>query len=450
VSIYKACDIRGRFGGELTLQHAARLGAAIGALQGPATVLVGGDGRVSTPALKDALVRALLAAGCQVVDLGMVSTPLFYFSRQKLGIETGVMVTASHNPAGDNGFKVTLGPLPITEEEMAGLAGRIERGNFSPAGAPGQYSQADLAPDYLASVCRFAPDLSVMRVVLDCANGMAGLFARRVWAQTRARLDFLLEDVQGDFPSHPPNPAEAKNLAMLQRAVVAARADLGVAYDGDGDRVAFVDETGQPLVQDKAIVLLARDALRDGPETIVYDQKCSRIVADAIRALGGRPLMELSGHTYIKRAFLLEEAAYAGELSGHHFLRAVGGDDALVSSLFVARILRESGLPLSRLAAEIPAYPITPDLRVPMPPDAIERVLAQLQAALQGEAALSYTDGLRIEFADGWGLVRRSVTEPVLTMRFEGQDQDALERVMERVIGCSEVLRERSAFRPSL
>ncbi len=442
MSIYKACDIRGRFGAELTVAHAERLGMAIAEMKGPADVLVGGDGRISTPTLQSALIHSLVEAGCRVVDLGRISTPLFYFARQRLGIETGVMVTASHNPAHDNGFKITLGPLPITEAEMAELSGRMERGGVRAPSSGGQHARIDLESDYLAFASQFAPDLAGMRVVVDCANGMAGPYARRVWEQTGAQVTCLLEDVQGTFPVHPPNPAEGKNLAMLQQAVVAGGADLGVAYDGDGDRVAFVDETGRPLVQDKAIVLLARDALRDGPGVIVYDQKCSRIVPDSIRALGGRPLMELSGHTYIKRAFLLEQAAYGGELSGHHFLRAVGGDDALVASLFMARIVRESGLSLSRLSDDIPAYPITPDIRIPMPAEEIEQALAQIQAALREEAALSQTDGLRIEFADGWGLVRRSVTEPVLTMRFEGQDEQALRRVIQRITGCSEVLRQ--------
>ncbi len=442
MSIYKACDIRGQFGTELTVAHAERLGAAIAGMKGPVTVLVGGDGRISTPALQAALIHSLAEAGCRVLDLGRVSTPLFYFARQKLGVEVGVMVTASHNPAGDNGFKVTLGPLPITEVEMAELAERMERGGVHPVGVVGTCSPVDLAPAYLAFVSRFAPRLNGMRVVVDCANGMAGPYARRVWEQTGAQVTCLLEDVRGDFPVRQPNPAEVKNLAMLQEAVLAEKADLGVAYDGDADRVAFVDEAGQPLVQDKAIVLLARDALRAGPETVVYDQKCSRIVPDSIRALGGRPLIERSGHTYIKRAFLLEGAAYAGELSGHHFLREVGGDDAQAASLFMARIVRESGEPLSRLADAIPAYPITPDLRVPMQADEIERVLAQVQAALRDEAVLSQTDGLRIEFSDGWGLVRCSVTEPVLTMRFEGQDEQALRRVILRVVNCSDRLRE--------
>jgi phosphomannomutase/phosphoglucomutase len=369
----------------------------------------------------------------------MVPTPLFYFARQKLGIETGVLVTASHNPAADNGFKIALGPQPVTTAEMDWLARHMEgnppsEGNLPPfAGPPGTLTTLNLLPDYLEFLSEHIPHLAGLKVVVDCANGMAGLVARPVWQKTGAEVTFLLEDVDGRFPAHSPNPAEAKNLALLQQAVRQAGADLGVAYDGDADRVAFVDETGQPLVSDKVIVLFARDALAHGPEPVVYDQKCSRIVPDSIRALGGRPVMELSGHTYIKRAFLMQQAAYAGELSGHHFLRAVGGDDGLAASLFFARMLKDAHKPLSELAAAIPSYPITPDIRLPMAPAEIAELLSTLEKAFTAEATITRTDGLRIEFPHGWGLVRPSVTEPVVTLRFEGVDEVSLREIIRRV-----------------
>jgi phosphomannomutase/phosphoglucomutase len=218
---------------------------------------------------------------------------------------------------------------------------------------------------------------------------------------------------------------------------------MGAAYDGDGDRVAFVDETGQPVPNDKIIVLFARYALRDGPSPIVYDQKCSRLVPDTIRSLGGRPVMELSGHTFIKRAFMTQNAAYAGELSGHHFFHALGGDDGLAASLLLAGVVRESGQALSALAAEIQAYPITPDLRLPMDPAGVQEVLAGLERGLGGEARLTKTDGLRLELEDGWGLVRPSVTEPLITLRFEGVDQAALRRLLEKVEAAAPRLRGR-------
>jgi phosphomannomutase/phosphoglucomutase len=311
----------------------------------------------------------------------------------------------------------------------------------APTGTPRRAcTRKDLLPDYLSFLTGHTPDLSGLKVVIDCANGMTGLVARRAWEKTGAEVSYLFEEVDGRFPAHAPNPAELKNLALLRQAVREQGADLGVAYDGDGDRVAFVDKNGEALVNDKVIVLFAREMLRFGPETIVYDQKCSRIVPDAIRGMGGRPVMELSGHTFIKRAFLEHKAAYAGELSGHHFVRAFDGDDAPAASMLFARILRDSRSSLAQLAAQIPSYPITPDFRIPMRADEVQRVLSELEANLAGCAALSKTDGLRIEFADGWALVRPSVTEPLLTLRCEGIDDNALRDILERLRSASPLL----------
>ncbi len=451
MGIYKTCDIRGRFGTELTVDHAERLGRAIVSLKGPGEVLVGGDGRLSTPALREALIQSLARGGCRVTDLGMVPTPLFYFARRKLGIETGVMITASHNPAGDNGFKITLGPLPISPAEMAELAKWMEGDGWNHSadlfpdlrqGEPA-VRKVDLIPDYLAFLAEHTPPLPGLKVMVDCANGMASLVARPVWEKTGAEFTLLLDEVDGRFPGHPPNPAEARNLALLQSAVREQGADLGIAYDGDADRLAVVDEYGQPVPNDKVILIFAREALRRGPQTIVYDQKCSRIVPDTIRLLGGNPVMELSGHTFMKRAFLTHQAAYAGELSGHHFFRFLGGDDGLAASLELARILVESSVSLSEMVAAIPSYPITPDIRLPMAPEQVQELLASLEASLGAEAQITITDGLRLEFDDAWGLVRPSVTEPVVTLRFEGQDAAALDRVLKRMESASPLLKGR-------
>ena len=445
VSIYKACDIRGRFGETLQVAHAARLGAAIATLKNRPDVLVCGDGRISTPLLKSALVDALVQAGCRVVDVGIGPTPLFYFARAHLSLEVGVMVTASHNPAHDNGFKITLGPLPVTEKELRELASWMESGAQSAPAAPGACTRLDLLPEYLAALNAqggHPPALAGVRVVVDCAHGMASLVARHIWQHSGAAVTLLLEEVDGRFPVHAPNPAELKNLALLQAAVLEHGADLGVAYDGDADRVVFVDERGQAVTGDQAIVLFARAALHPGfapgsagglSPVVVYDQKCSRIVPETIQALGGQPVLERSGHTYIKRAFMERGAVYAGEMSGHHFLRAAGGDDALAASLWFARVLKESGQALSQVCASIPSYPITPDIRIPMEPAVVDQVLSALKAALAGEAIIREGDGLRLEFVDGWGLVRRSVTEPLITLRFEGREEAALQRILSRV-----------------
>jgi phosphomannomutase / phosphoglucomutase len=434
MTIYKSCDIRGHFGTELTIRHAFRLGLAIATLHHPAQVVVGGDGRLSTPALKTALVDALVQSGCRVVDLGYQPTPAFYYARQKLDIQIGIQVTASHNPSQDNGFKIVLGELPVTEAEILALADFIETDDAPPvrnenASIPGNVISRDILPEYLQSLAPFFPHLPGMKVVVDCANGMGGLVARQVWGQTGAVVLYLNEEIDGNFPNHPPNPAVENNLIQLRQEVLHHQADLGVAYDGDADRVAFVDELGNPIPNDKVIVLFSQKALSSSPETIVYDQKCSRIVPDTIRSLGGYPFRERSGHTFIKTAFIQHQAVYAGELSGHHFFREIEGDDGLYASLVFADLVLTSGQKLSNLMQKIPTYPITPDIRIPMAPDEIEKLISNLARNLKGQAEIERIDGIRLEFEQGWALIRPSVTEPVVSLRFEGRDEASLAEI---------------------
>lgn len=437
MSIYKACDIRGHYGTDLRDEHATRLGLALAQHCGPIDILVGGDGRLSTPALKERLMAALASAGCRVIDVGIVPTPALYFARRRLGVHAAVMVTASHNPPADNGFKLALGDMPITPEEIRTLAGLMEHDEGIPQfpadnGAPMSRNQTrvDILPDYVAFARSQAGPLDDLHVVVDCANGASALVARDIWQATGASASYLYDTLDGRFPNHAPDPSAVKNLRALCEAVAAAGADLGVAYDGDGDRVVFVDSLGRPLSGDRAIVLFTREALRAGPAPIVYDQKCSLTVIETIRELGGQPLIERSGHTFIKAAFLRSGAPYAGEISGHHFFRALGGDDGLIASLYMATLVRASGRSLAALADDIRSYPITPDIRLKMEDTTARRVLGDLQASLAGEARLITLDGLRAEFNDGWGIARLSVTEPAMTLRFEGKDAVSLSRIM--------------------
>lgn len=433
MSIFKACDIRGHFGTELTLSHADQLGFALARYTNGADILVGGDGRVSTPQLKHSLVDALAHAGCHVIDIGTVSTPMLYFARQHLGVQAAVMVTASHNPSPDNGFKLALGEIPITPDEIIVISQLMQ--SPEPAAVSrtaGHVSHVDIHAAYIAFAQQYAPQLDGMRIVVDCANGMAALAAARVWTKTSARVSYLFDTVDGNFPNHSPDPSNAASLRALCSAVVDTQADLGVAYDGDADRVVFVDANGEVLSGDRAIVLFIQRALAHGAAPIVYDQKCSLIVAEAIRELGGEPVMERSGHTFIKTTFLRLNAPYAGEISGHHFFRELGSDDGLIASLFMADLIKHSGKSLADLASDIHTYPITPDIRIKMDKDTAHRVIADLVAALQTEAHVSTLDGLRAEFADGWGMARLSVTEPAITLRFEGKNEASLARIMQR------------------
>lgn len=437
MSIYKLCDIRGVYGSELKDRHAERLGRAIAVRLGAVPVLVGGDGRPSTAALKQHLIRALIDGGCSVLDLGLIPTPAFFFARQHLNVQPGIMVTASHNPPGDNGFKVILGRLPIKPEEMAELAAWMESQAQVTAFPKGSMQLVEILPEYMRFLSQYTPRLEGMKVVVDCANGMTCLTAHQAWEGSGAEVTFMNDTLDLGSPAHSPNPAVTANLAALQQQVLACKADLGVAYDGDGDRVAFVDSLGRPLSQDKAIVLFIERELRSTSGPVVYDQKCSRIVPETIRRLGGEPVMERSDHNSVMSTFLSLNAPYAGEISGHHFFRNLKQDDGLIASFFMAETVRSSGHSLAELADSIQAYPITPDIRLHMDGTHARLILAELEAHLEDQATLTSLDGLRVEFAEGWGMARLSVTEPVLTLRFEACNQTELRRVIERFIEAS-------------
>jgi len=432
MSIFKACDIRAPYPDELKDEHAILLGKAIARLLGSCEILVAGDGRLSTPRLKGLLIDSFLASGCRVIDLGMIPTPVFYFARHELGVQAGVMVTASHNPPQYNGFKLAFGDLPITEEEIAGLQKLMSQSNaVLPETGQRLAGSIDILPTYI----QFAKDqiapLAGLRVVVDYGNGMGTLTGPELWNHSGAETIALFDEVDGRFPNRSPDPANPRNLTALQQAVREYRADLGVAYDGDADRVAFVDEQGRMANADKIIALFARHRLRDGAAAVVYDQKCSRLVPETIHAAGGEPIMEKSGHTFIKTTFLQKKAVYAGELSGHHFFRSLPqGDDGVLASLYFAEMLKNSGQTLSMVLQTLPDYPITPDIRLPVAAGEADRILAELKEGLTDKADLIFLDGIRAEFPDGWGLARKSVTEPLITLRFEGKDKGALRRII--------------------
>jgi len=433
MSIFKACDIRGHYGTQLLDEHATLLGTALAVHCGAVDVLVGGDGRLSTPALKQHLIAALVAAGCHVTDLGIVPTPALYFARRHLGVQAAVMVTASHNPPSDNGFKLALGDMPITPQEIEVIAQLMSAAPRPAETHPhGSVTHLDILPTYIEFAQTQIVQLDGMRIVADCANGMAALTAQQIWKATGAQVTYLFDTVDGTFPNHAPDPSDVNNLRALCDAVLGHKADLGVSYDGDADRAVFVDSLGKPLSGDRAIVLFLRQALISGAAPIVYDQKCSLIVADAIRAAGGTPIMERSGHTFIKSSFLRLNAPYAGEISGHHFFRQLGGDDGLIISLYMAELIQKSGHSLAELAAAIQTYSITPDIRLKMDSETAQRILDDLSVSLRAEARLVTLDGLRAEFDDGWGMARRSVTEAAMTLRFEGKTQQSLQRIILR------------------
>jgi phosphomannomutase / phosphoglucomutase len=453
MSIFKACDVRGRYGTELTDAAAYGLGQAIGSAMWEAvptpttgaqerpTLVVGGDVRLSTPPLKAALVAGLTATGCRVLDVGILPTPAFYFAKDHLHAVGGVMVTGSHNPAADNGFKISLGPRPITEDDLAHLAARMAANDFV-ARAGGGVEQVDVLADYSRYIKgKAGPAPAPFKVVVDAGNGCYSHIAPAVLAELGFEVVPLFCEPDGRFPNRAPNPAVAANLTALRQAVREQGAGLGVAYDGDGDRAVFVDECGRVVENDKSIVLLARHLLGiNKPPTpftneVIYDIKCSSIVPEQVAAAGGQPIMEKSGHVFIKTALLAHRAVFGGEISGHFFFGELGGDDGLYATLMMLRIVAESGGGLAALAGALPRYPITPDLRLPCPPDVAQAIVRRLTAEFADEpgCAVSLLDGIRLAWADGWALVRPSVTEPLMTLRFEAHTEARLSEIRRRL-----------------
>jgi phosphomannomutase/phosphoglucomutase len=451
MSIFKACDVRGRYGTELTDEAVYALGRAVGSamwenVAGRPTLVVGGDVRLSTPALKAALIKGLVETGCRVLDAGILPTPAYYFAKDYLHADGGVMVTGSHNPAADNGCKLSLGPTPITEDDLAGLAARMSAGHFVTR-AGGEIAAANVITEYTRYIgAKAGPAQAPYKVVVDAGNGCYSQIAPAVLAALGYEAVPLFCEPDGHFPNRPPNPAVAANLSALTQAVQQHGAVLGVAYDGDGDRAVFVDECGRVVENDRSIVLLARHLLArqqvaQGRQPsrfsneVIYDIKCSSVVPEQVAAAGGRPIMEKSGHVFIKTALLAHHAVFGGEISGHFFFGELGGDDGLYATLVMLRVLAESGGSLSALADALPRYPITPDLRLPCPPDVAQAIVRRLAVEYAAEpgCSVSLLDGIRLAWPDGWALVRPSVTEPLMTLRFEAHTEARLADIRRRV-----------------
>ncbi|MGQ9887148.1 MAG: phosphomannomutase/phosphoglucomutase [Aggregatilineales bacterium] len=446
---YSPVDIRGAVGTEVQPEDGRRLGRAVACWLERAglekRVVVGGDHRLSTPALKAALLDGLLSAGCHVLDLGTVPTPAFFLACKHYQA-SGVQVTASHNPPGDNGFKVQLGPTPNTEAEFRQLWALVAQG--ASGSGSGIVEPADFLNIYLARLRASAPRLNGLRVVVDAGNGVCGPFAASLFRGAGAQADALFSEPDGRFPNRSPDSSRAASLIPLGRRVVETGAALGIAYDGDGDRAGFTDELGRPLGSDAAFVLFIRYALRRQPGVVIYDIKCSDIVPREVRAMGGTPVMEKTGHAYIKRSFVLREALLAGELTGHFAFREWGTDDGMYASLVMARIVRALDCPLSAAVDAIPRYHITPDIRIRMDAAEIEDVLETLRSRLADEGEVITLDGVRAQFADGWGLARASITAPELTLRFEGYTEDGLRQTVQRFVRACPALAPHLAETP--
>ena len=438
-AIFKAYDIRGIVGRTLTDDVVHDIGRAIGseaAASGLSTVAIARDGRLSGPGFAAALARGIRSAGVDVIDAGMVPTPLLYFTAHRLAAGSGVMVTGSHNPPEYNGFKIMLGGTTLAGERIQRLRERIEAGDFHRAEREGGYSAIDPVADYLERVTSDVRPARPLRVVVDCGSGVAGAVAPRLLRALGCEVIELYCEVDGHFPHHHPDPSQPENLVDLIEAVATHRADLGLAFDGDGDRLGVIDADGRVIWPDRQMMLYAADVLSRRPGApIIFDVKCSRHLERVIRERGGEPVMARTGHSLIKAKLKELDSPLAGEMSGHIFFRErwYGFDDALYTAARLLDILARDPRPPAEVFAALPDTVSTPELRIDFPHEGdnhrfMERFLAD--PSFEG-ARIITIDGLRAEFPYGWGLVRASNTTPSLILRFEADDAAGLERIQE-------------------
>ncbi|CAK0765012.1 phosphomannomutase / phosphoglucomutase [Gammaproteobacteria bacterium] len=435
--IFRAYDIRGVVGDSLTAEGAHEIGRAIGSEaheRGQPSVVVARDGRLSSPSLATALIRGMRATGCNVIDIGQVPTPLLYFATHFLETHAGVMLTASHNPPEWNGMKVVLGGETLSEDGIQKLYQRIEAGQF--VTGEGNLQTMDVVPEYLAQVSADIQLLRPLRLVVDCGNGVAGALAPRLYRSLGCEVEELFCNVDGKFPNHHPDPSQPQNLRDLITTVKARQADLGIALDGDGDRLVVVTGNGTIVWPDRLMMLFAEDLLSRNPgATVVFDVKSSAHLPRIIKQQGGRPVMWKTGHSLIKAKMKEVGALFAGEMSGHLFFkeRWFGFDDGLYAGARLLELLSSNERPPNNVFADLPDAVSTPELRVDLPEGESNRLMKSLALArtrLTG-AEITNIDGLRADFEEGWGLVRASNTTPSLVFRFEARTPQGLRRIQD-------------------
>ncbi|MDR2365688.1 MAG: phosphomannomutase/phosphoglucomutase [Zoogloeaceae bacterium] len=435
--IFKAYDIRGIAGQTLTAGVARRIGRALGALareKGQSAIAVGRDGRLSGPELADALMEGICAAGMDAIDIGVAPTPVTYFAAHELDCHSCVSVTGSHNPPDYNGLKMVIGGETLALDAIQNLKARAE--SMPLAEGQGQRRQADARAAYLERVIGDIKLARPMKIVMDCGNGVAGGIAPELFRRLGCAVTPLFCEVDGRFPHHHPDPSKPENLADVIQALKTGDAEIGIAFDGDGDRLGVVTRDGEIIYPDRQLMLFAADVLARAPGgEIIYDVKCTRLLNPWIRAHGGKPLMWKTGHALIKAKLQETGAPLAGEMSGHVFFRErwYGFDDGIYAGARLLEILSRTPDANPVLRA-LPQAVSTPELNIRMREGEPVALVEELKAAgrsFPGEQARLTLDGLRIEYADGFGLARASNTTPVVVLRFEADTPEALSRIQE-------------------
>jgi len=435
-TIFKAYDIRGVIGSTLDAGIARRIGQAFGAAalaKGERSVIIGRDGRLSGPELAQALAAGLQAAGVDVIDLGMVATPMVYFATNVLNARSGIMVTGSHNPPDYNGFKMVLAGEAIYGDAIQALYQSIERDDFQPAAQQGGYSTHDIKAAYVERIVGDVRIARPIKIAVDCGNGVAGMVAGDLFRAMGCEVIELFCDVDGNFPNHHPDPAHPENLQDLIECLKTSDAEIGLAFDGDGDRLGVVTKDGQIIFPDRQMMLFSQDVLARNPGAeILYDVKCTRHLGPWIEQHGGRPLMWKTGHSLVKAKLKETGAPLGGEMSGHIFWkdRWYGFDDGLYTGARLLEILTRETDP-SALLNGLPIASSTPELHLHLKEGENFALIDKLRAEAEfpGADRIVDIDGLRVEYPDGFGLARGSNTTPVVVLRFEGENPQALDRI---------------------
>ncbi|MDD4569482.1 MAG: phosphomannomutase/phosphoglucomutase [Tepidanaerobacteraceae bacterium] len=431
--IFRQYDIRGVVNEDLDEDFAKKLGQAFGTYaveKGENKVVVGCDNRTSSPSLKKAVTEGLLSAGCDVVDIGTVITPIFYYARVHYDINPGIMVTASHNPAQFNGFKVAFGPGTIYGDEIQNLRSMMEKGDFS--SGKGSCSYKNPVDDYMDMIRERIHLSKRLRVGIDCGNGTASFFAEKLFRRLGVDVFPIYCTSDPSFPNHFPDPVKPENLMDLRELVLKKNLDLGIGFDGDGDRIGVVDDKGNIIYGDMLMVLYWREIMPKFPSTTaIVEVKCSQALVDEINKLGGKPMFYKTGHSLIKAKMREIGSVFTGEMSGHMFFadEFYGFDDALYAAARLLRILSNSDNKLSELLADVPKYFSTPELRVSCPDEEKFDKVETVRRFFEGKYPIIDIDGARVIFPEGWGLVRSSNTGPELIVRCEAKTEEGLEKI---------------------
>ncbi|MGP3703865.1 MAG: phosphomannomutase/phosphoglucomutase [Candidatus Bathyarchaeota archaeon] len=439
--IFRAYDIRGVYGKELTLDTALNIGLAFGSIiEENIEVTVGWDSRLSSPALKSCISAGVAATGHKCTEVGLVPTPLLYFSTIHYGVKAGVMVTASHNPPEYNGFKLCKGGVAYSYETGIGnVEETFNSKNFKIVSwdRVGSIGGQNIIPDYLEYVRKIIKIEKKLKVVVDAGNGTCG-FVGKIFEEMGCEAKVLFEEPDGRFPNHIPDPLKSETLKVLCEEVVKEKADVGIAFDGDGDRVGFVDETGKVVEGDLAFMLFVEESLKRYPNSkIVFNVLGSKALLEVIEMFKGKPLMTRVGHSYIHETLIKENASLAGEVSGHYYFGKdyYGFDDGVFAALKLAEILSKSGKTFSQLLERFPRYYTSPEIRITCADEKKFKVVDFLKTKFKKEGLRIITiDGVRVEFEDGWGLVRASNTEPALVLRFEAVNKERLNNIKQKIM----------------